>query len=92
MVLTAEVAQRHDQIVALRDEIKTHEQQEHEMQMQLQLKSEVIKELRREIRILKEGQSLAGLDKVSCFGVEYALEDQLHCQLKVFNSLRIYEV
>ncbi|KAK3873373.1 hypothetical protein Pcinc_021607 [Petrolisthes cinctipes] len=56
LVLTAEVAQRHDQIVALGDELKTQEQQQHESQMQLQLKAEVIKELRKEIKVMREDE------------------------------------
>nr|XP_045625867.1 myosin-14-like isoform X2 [Procambarus clarkii] len=55
-VLTAEVAQRHDQLVALRDELKEQEQKHHETQMQLQLKTEVIKDLRKEVRDMKERQ------------------------------------
>ncbi|KAG0712745.1 hypothetical protein GWK47_002030 [Chionoecetes opilio] len=53
-VLTAEVAQRHDQLVALHDELKEHEQKQHETVMQLQLKNEIIKDLRREIKVVKE--------------------------------------
>lgn len=53
-VLTAEVAQRHDQLVALHDELKEHEQKHHETQMQLQLKNEIIKDLRREVKSLKQ--------------------------------------
>ncbi|KAK8406453.1 hypothetical protein O3P69_007250 [Scylla paramamosain] len=52
-VLTAEVAQRHDQIVDLHDELKEHEQKQHETRMQLHLKNEIIKDLRREIKSLK---------------------------------------
>ncbi|XP_045128822.1 paramyosin-like isoform X2 [Portunus trituberculatus] len=52
-VLTAEVAQRHDQIVDLHDELKEHEQKQHETRMQLHLKNEIIRELRREIKSLK---------------------------------------
>lgn len=52
-VLTAEVAQRHDQIVDLHDELKENEQKQHETQMQLHLKNEIIKDLRREIKSLK---------------------------------------
>lgn len=57
-VLTAEVAQRHDQLVALGDELKEQEQKHHETLMQLQLKTEVIKELRKEIRDIKERQMM----------------------------------
>ena len=52
-VLTAEVAQRHDQLVALHDELKEHEQKQHETLMQLQLKNEIIKDLRREVKSMK---------------------------------------
>ncbi|XP_071539635.1 uncharacterized protein [Panulirus ornatus] len=61
-VLTAEVAQRHDQLVNLRDELKDQEQKHHETRMQLQLKTHVIKDLRKEVRDLKERQ-LATDDK-----------------------------
>ncbi|XP_064112124.1 trichohyalin-like isoform X4 [Macrobrachium nipponense] len=53
-VLTSEVAERHDQIVTLKDQVKELEQTQHETKMQLQLRNEVIKDLRREIRELKE--------------------------------------
>lgn len=53
-VLTAEVAQRHDQLIALHDEHKEYEQKHHETLMQLQLKTEIIKDLRKEIKLLKE--------------------------------------
>lgn len=53
-VLTSEVAERHDQIVTLKDQLKGQEQTHHETKMQLQLRNEVIKDLRREIRELKE--------------------------------------
>ncbi|XP_042215814.1 centrosome-associated protein CEP250-like isoform X6 [Homarus americanus] len=55
-VLTAEVAQRHDELVTLRDELKEQEQMHHETQMQLQLKAEVIKDLRKELRDMKDRQ------------------------------------
>ncbi|XP_037778340.1 adventurous-gliding motility protein Z-like isoform X3 [Penaeus monodon] len=53
-VLTAEVAERHDQLVALRDKLKEEEQRHHETKMQLQLKTEVVKDLRKEVRECKE--------------------------------------
>ncbi|XP_042869342.1 early endosome antigen 1-like isoform X2 [Penaeus japonicus] len=53
-VLTAEVAERHDQLVALRDKLKEEEQRHHETKMQLQLKTEVVKDLRKEVRDSKE--------------------------------------
>lgn len=53
-VLTAEVAQRHDQLIALHDELKEQEQKQHETLMQLQLKNEIIKDLRKEIKSLKQ--------------------------------------
>ncbi|XP_047497478.1 adventurous-gliding motility protein Z-like isoform X3 [Penaeus chinensis] len=53
-VLTAEVAERHDQLVALRDKLKEEEQKHHETKMQLQLKTEVVKDLRKEVRDCKE--------------------------------------
>ncbi|XP_068217019.1 putative leucine-rich repeat-containing protein DDB_G0290503 isoform X3 [Palaemon carinicauda] len=53
-VLTSEVAERHDQIVALKDQVKEQEQSHHETKMQLQLRNEVIKDLRREIKELRE--------------------------------------
>lgn len=61
-MLTAEVAQRHDQIVDLHDELKEHEQKQHETQMQLHLKNEIIKDLRREIKSLKTSSEVC--DKV----------------------------
>lgn len=65
-VLTAEVAQRHDQLVTLRDELKDQEQKHHETRMQLQLKTQVIKDLRKEVRDLKERQMVT-VDKVIHF-------------------------
>ena len=61
-MLTAEVAQRHDQLVDLHDELKEHEQKQHDTVMQLQLKNEIIKDLRKEIKSLK--QNYDGLHKV----------------------------
>lgn len=64
-VLTAEVAQRHDQLIALHDEHKEFEQKHHETLMQLQLKTEIIKDLRKEIKLLKE--NLEAFEKVIFF-------------------------
>lgn len=61
-VLTAEVAERHDQLVALRDKLKEEEQRHHETKMQLQLKTEVVKDLRKEVRECKE-RPLANIGK-----------------------------
>lgn len=61
-MLTAEVAQRHDQLIALHDEHKEFEQKHHETLMQLQLKNEIIKDLRKEIKTLKE--NLEAFEKV----------------------------
>lgn len=63
-VLTAEVAERHDQLVALRDKLKEEEQRHHETKMQLQLKTEVVKDLRKEVRECKE-RPLANIGKVN---------------------------
>ena len=67
-VLTAEVAQRHDQIVDLHDELKEYEQKQHETRMQLHLKNEIIKDLRREIKSLKTNSEVC--DKVKLQTVE----------------------
>ncbi|XP_069999397.1 early endosome antigen 1 [Penaeus vannamei] len=72
-VLTAEVAERHDQLVALRDKLKEEEQRHHETKMQLQLKTEVVKDLRKEVRECKE-RPLTNIGKSDIIQLEAAVQ------------------
>ncbi|XP_063584865.1 plectin-like isoform X3 [Penaeus indicus] len=72
-VLTAEVAERHDQLVALRDKLKEEEQRHHETKMQLQLKTEVVKDLRKEVRECKE-RPLPNIGKSDIIHLEAAVQ------------------
>lgn len=51
--LTAEVAEKHDQILALRREVAALEDQLRQADMQTHFKDDIIKELRKEVKVAR---------------------------------------
>ncbi|XP_054282845.1 interaptin-like [Macrosteles quadrilineatus] len=88
--LTAEVADKHDQILALRREVNQLEEQLRQADMQTHFKDDIIKELRKEVKVARSKETLVevlGIKERSLSHLEQ-LTEQLEQKNQVINCLK----